>query len=243
MPVIRIDLAYDGTDFHGYARQPGVRTVQSELEEALSRRFGTLRTEVAGRTDAGVHAAHQVVSFTLPDLPDFASLLIGLRKMLPNDIAVISCEEAPEGFSARYSAQSRTYRYRIHQAPHHDPVHRRFRWHVRWSLDLGAMNEAAALIVGEHDFASFCRRAKGKATIRTVHNARWARSAHDLVELEIEARAFCHQMVRSIVALCVDVGRGKLPADDVTRVLSELDRNAGCGAAPARGLTLHKVTF
>lgn len=240
MPVVRLDLAYDGTDFHGYARQPDVRTVQGELEAALSRRLGPVQTVVAGRTDAGVHAAHQVVSFEVDPLPDVDRLVASLRKMLPSDIAVTSGAAAPDGFSARFSARSRTYRYVVETGPAPDPFWRRFRWHVPHALDVPVMDDAVRGLVGEHDFVSFCRRAPGRSTVRTVFAAGWERVEHG-VEFEVTAKAFCHQMVRSIVAACVDVGRGKLDTGYVDELLAARDRSMGRGAAPPHGLTLLHV--
>lgn len=240
MPVVRLDLAYDGTDFHGYARQPDVRTVQGELEAALGRRLGPVQTVVAGRTDAGVHAAHQVVSFEVDPLPDVDRLVASLRKMLPPDIVITSGAAAPDGFSARFSARSRTYRYVVETGPVADPFWRRFRWHVPYPLDVPIMDAAARGLVGEHDFGSFCRRAPGRSTVRTVFAAAWEPAEHG-VEFEVTAKAFCHQMVRSIVAACVDVGRGRLPAVYVAELLEARDRSMGRGAAPPHGLTLWRV--
>ncbi len=241
MPTYRLDLAYDGTGFHGYARQPGVRTVQGELEDALFKHTGPVETSVAGRTDAGVHGRHQTVSFSADDLePD--RLWRSLNSQLGPEIAISSVSRATDDFDARFSALSRRYRYFIHSAPVPDPLTRLYTWHVPHALDVADMNEAAAAFVGEHDFASLCRAAEGRTTVRTVLEASWRRAGPQVL-YDVRALAFCHQMVRSMVALCVEVGRGRLAAEDVPAVLAARDRNAARGAAPAHGLVLWAVEY
>lgn len=239
MATYRLDLAYDGTDFHGWARQPQVRTVQGELETALARRFGPVDTTVAGRTDAGVHARGQVVSFET-DLVEPDRLVASLNKMLAPEIVVSSCRLVEDGFSARFSAVSRTYRYRLLAQPLPDPFFARTTWHVGDQLDLGAMQHAAGRFVGEHDFASFCR--KGRSTVRTVLRAEWIRDG-SFVDFWVGATSFCHQMVRSLVAVGVDVGRGKVHPEDVPAIIEAKDRSAARGAAPPHGLTLWEVGY
>jgi tRNA pseudouridine38-40 synthase len=242
VPTYRIDIAYDGSGFHGYARNPGVRTVQGELEDALGRILGAeIITSVAGRTDAGVHARGQVVSFTATEL-DVARVTRSLRSLLAPEIAVFVLAEAPDGFDARFSATSRAYRYLVSDRPVLDPVLRHTVWHVGAALDLDAMNRVASAFVGEHDFASLCRAQEGKTTVRTVREARWSRLG-DLVAYDVVATAFCHQMVRSMVALCVEAGRGRLQAERVPEILGARDRNAARGAAPPYGLTLVSVGY
>lgn len=248
-PVFRLDLSYDGAGFHGYARQPGLRTVQGELEKALSRilRGAEFSTEVAGRTDAGVHARGQVVGVT-PDpppgeLPPPHRWAVSLTKALAPEIVVFRAERAPAGFSARFDAVRRTYRYRILNREFPDPLRRRTAWHVKHPLDIGAMNRALEFLRGERDFASFCRRAEGRSTVRTVEGAEWSRRPDDMLRLEISAPAFCHQMVRSIAAWSVEVGRGRRRPDSTPEVLRARDRSAAAGAAPPRGLTLWRVDY
>ena len=243
MATYRIDLSYDGSGFHGYARQRDVRTVQGELEAALSRILGPTATEVAGRTDAGVHARQQVVSFSTDAPVDCDRLARSLTGLLGPEIAVFNCERVTDGFSARFSARRRTYRYHILNRTFPDPLRRTTVWHVRYPLDLSAMARAVGYLVGEHDFASFCRRADGRSTVRTVLSAGWTRSPDDLVRLEIVGSAFCHQMVRSIVAFCTEVGRGRLAPEDTPRVLEARDRNAARGAAPPHGLVLWRIDY
>ncbi len=242
MPTFRIDLGYDGSGFHGYARNPGARTVQGELEDALRRILGRdVATAVAGRTDAGVHARGQVVSFEADEL-DEESLAKSLRALLGPEIAVAGVRRAPEGFDARFSAQWRHYRYFVDDGTVADPLGRHQTWHVGDRLDAAAMSNAAAHFVGEHDFASLCRSQEGRGTDRTVLEAGWERQGSRLV-FDVRATAFCHQMVRSMVALCVAIGRGRLNADDVPGILEARDRNAARGAAPPRGLVLWEVGY
>lgn len=242
MPTYRIDLAYDGTGFHGYARQPGIRTVQGAFEEALFRTTGEVETVVAGRTDRGVHAADQVISFAVRDVLDPARLRRSLNRQLAPEIAVNTVTEVAEDFSARFSATQRRYRYTIWNGPVHDPLTSCTRWHVPEPLDVGAMNRAIGPLVGEHDFASFCRKAEGRSTERRVLEAAWVRDG-DRVEMTIAANAFCHQMVRSIVAVSVEVGRGRLEPEAMTDILEAHDRTVAKGAAPPQGLVLVEVAY
>lgn len=239
----RIDLSYDGGGFSGYARNPGVPTVQGELEEALTTVLGCpVTTHVAGRTDAGVHARHQVVSFEHGGSLDVASVVRSLRSMLGPEIGVKSIQEAPAGFHARFDAIKRHYRYFVDESPVPDPLQRHRVWHVGVDLDVTAMNEGATAFVGEHDFASLCRAKPGRTTERNVMAAGWER-ADGLLVYEVSAKAFCHQMVRSMVALCVEIGRGKVEPGAVPGILEAKDRNAARGAAPPHGLVLWEVEY
>ena len=162
--------------------------------------------------------------------------------MLGPEIVAVDASEAPDGFNARFSAASRHYVYRIDNGEVPDPLMRRTSWHVPRRLDVGAMNQAAAAMVGVHDFASLCRAAAGRTTVRTVLSAVWR--VEPLGPLfEVEAQAFCHQMVRSMVALCVEVGRGRMAADAVPGILEAHDRDAAGGAAPPHGLVLWEVGY
>jgi len=244
VPTYRLDIGYDGSAFHGYARNPGVRTVQGDLEAALATITGVeIKTSVAGRTDAGVHARGQVVSFYAESELDTDRMARSLGSMLGQEVAVRSLIEADDGFDARRSARSRIYRYSIDDSPVPDPLTRVAVWHVAESLDVEAMNTAAAAFIGLHDFASLCRAQEGKTTMRTVLRAEWSRPGSLLV-YEVEAKAFCHQMVRSMVEVCVEVGRGRLDAENVPAILEALDRNAAPrGAAPPHGLVLERVVY
>ena len=243
MPTYRLDLSYDGSGFHGYARQPTVRTVQGDLEAVLARVLEPVDTVVAGRTDAGVHARHQVVSFSTGKPVDPDRLARSLTKLLGPEIVVYAAARAPDDFSARFSATRRTYRYRVLNRPYPDPLRRATTWHVRETLDLAAMKRAVGFLVGEHDFASFCRRREGASTVRTVLSAGWSARPDDILELEIAGTAFCHQMVRSIVAFSVEVGRGRIEPDATPQVLHARDRNQARGAAPPHGLVLWHVEY
>lgn len=257
MATYRIDLAYDGSGFRGWARNAGVRTVQGEIEQALAT---VLRTEVAlsvaGRTDAGVHARHQVASFAVGSVIDAVAVIRSLRTMLAPEISIHGLEPVADGFDARFSAVRRSYRYFIDEASHHDPRRARWVWHLGERLDVEAMNRAAAAFVGSHDFASLCRAVEGGTTQRTVESALWSREgishqssvigqsgAEGLLVFSVAAKAFCHQMVRSMVALCVDVGRGRVGGEAVPGILEQKDRNAARGVAPPHGLVLWEVDY
>ncbi len=241
MPTYRLDLAYDGSDFHGYARQPNVRTVQGALEAALAPWIGNGDTHVAGRTDRGVHASGQVVSFTCDEI-DTNAVTRSLNSQLGPAIAVRSITSVEDGFHARFSATGRGYRYRVLNSSVHDPFTASVTWTFADPLDEGPMNEGVQVLVGEHDFAAFCRRQGDRSTVRSVEWARWRRSG-DLVEFSIGGRSFCHQMVRSIVAVSIEVGRGRLDPRDVESILLSGDRATAKGVAPPHGLTLVAVAY
>jgi tRNA pseudouridine38-40 synthase len=243
MAVYRIDLGYDGSRFHGYARQAGVRTVQGELEQALFRLTGPVETEVAGRTDKGVHAIGQVVSFPAPAGLDRDRVRRSLNRQLAPEIVVAAVGEAPEGFSARFSATGRSYRYLILNREVSDPFLARTSWHYETPLDLGAMSRAAAHLVGEQDYTSFCRKAGDRSLVRDVRRAMWGKGEEGLLAFEVEASSFCHQMVRSFVALCVEAGRGRVDPDDVPGIVAARDRHSAKGVAPPHGLTLVHVSY
>jgi tRNA pseudouridine38-40 synthase len=242
VPTYRLDIGYDGTGFHGYAAQRGVRTVQGVLEEALFRITGRVETAVAGRTDAGVHARGQVVSFVHDQELDGNRTAHSLNNMLGEEIVVRGCRAVPDDFNARFSARSRTYHYQVLSSSLGDPLIRHMIWHVQDRLELVPMNAAAAHFVGEHDFASFCRKAQGRSTLRTVLGAAWESDDGNYM-FEITATSFCHQMVRSLVAVCVDAGRGRLDPDTVPDIIAARDRNSARGVAPPGGLILWEVEY
>ena len=241
MPTYRLDLAYDGAGFHGYARQPGVPTVQQALEEALFRHTGAVDTFVAGRTDKGVHAAGQVVSFDSEAVLEPPRVLRSLNRQLGPAIAALALSVAPDGFHARFSATGRRYRYLILNREAPDPFLAATSWHYPRPLDDARMADAVAPLVGEHDFAAFCKRSD-RSTVRRVSDVRWSRNG-PVVALDVEASSFCHQMVRSIVAASVDVGRGALEVGAVAAILASGDRDLSRGAAPPHGLTLVGVDY
>ena len=254
---LRLDLAYDGTDFHGWATQPGLRTVQGLLEEALARvlRLDGVAVTCAGRTDTGVHARGQVVHVDVEgeavvraagrsaETPPRA-LLRRLNGVLPPDVRVRAVVEAPDGFDARFSAVWRRYAYRIADRPCLvDPLVRRNV--LAWSrpLDLAAMNLAAEGLVGEHDFAAFCRRREGATTIRTLLDLSWERDEAGLAVARVRADAFCHTMVRSLVGVMLPVGEGRRPASWAADVLAARVRDPGVTVAQPHGLTLEEVAY
>lgn len=242
MPKYRLDLAYDGTGFRGLARQPGLRTVQGEVEGALTR---TLRTDVttvaAGRTDAGVHARQQVMSFDLVEEADCPRLLKSLVGQLHPEIVPFALERVTDAFDARHSAVSREYRYQIWNELFADPIGRHAVWHVPDPLDVEAMNIAAKVLIGQHDFASFCRATSAGGTARAVLDAAWA--SEPLVSFMVKANAFCHQMIRSIVGLSVDIGRQRRRPEEMAEVLAARDRSRAGQIAPAQGLILWQVEY
>jgi tRNA pseudouridine38-40 synthase len=239
----RIDLAYDGSGFHGYARQPNVRTVQGELEEALFNLTGVVETAVAGRTDRGVHARAQVVSFAADEGLDTDLLFRSLNRQLAPEIAVSRVAVVPERFDARFSATGRAYTYLVLNRLVPDPFLARTSWFYKTQLDLDLMNEGVAHLVGLHDFAAFCRRAPNRSTERRLDSALWTDLDRGLLAFDVAASSFCHQLVRSLVALSVEVGRGRVAPDQVSAILASRDRHESKGAAPAHGLTLVAVTY
>lgn len=243
MSRYRIDLAYDGGGFRGYARQDGLRTVQGELESALARVLGgDVDTAVAGRTDAGVHAVGQVASFDSARPVDAATLTRSLNGILSPEIAIHEVSVADPEFHARFSATGRTYRYLMDMSAAIDPLDRHHVWHVGRALDVADMRAAVMPMVGEHDFSSFCRRIEGKTNVRNVTEARWHQSGNRL-EFWISANAFCQQMVRSIVGFAYDVGRGFADPGTAEEVLVAGDRSAVATVAPPHGLTLWEVEY
>ena len=254
---LRLDLAYDGTAFHGWATQPSLRTVQGVLEDALARvlRLETVALTCAGRTDTGVHARGQVAHADV-DAPVLvasdgrregapeAALLGRLNGVLPADVRVRAVREAPDGFDARFSAVWRRYAYRIADAPELvDPLvrHTVLAWPRR--LDLTAMNEAAAGLVGEHDFAAFCKRRAGATTVRTLLDLSWARDGDGLALADVRADAFCHHMVRALVGCLVAVGEGRRQPPWAADVLRGGVRDAGVTVVHPHGLTLEEVGY
>jgi tRNA pseudouridine38-40 synthase len=254
---IRMDLAYEGTEFHGWAAQPGLRTVQGILEAALATllRIPSVSVVCAGRTDTGVHARGQVTHLDVDvDALDQAAgrstqpvpeaLLPRLNGILPPDVRVRRVVAAADGFDARFSALWRRYCYRIaDRAENLDPLARR---HVlTWPrpLDVGAMNEASAALLGEHDFASFCRQREGATTIRTLLELGWARADDGLAVATVRADAFCHSMVRSLVGCLLAVGEGRRSVLWAAEILPAAVRDPAVTVAQAHGLTLEEVCF
>lgn len=254
---LRLDVAYDGSSFRGFAFQAGQRTVAGELARAISTvALHDVSLVCAGRTDAGVHASHQVVHVDVR--ADLAPERIAkaVNAMLGPTVVVRSATVAPSGFDARRSAKSRSYRYLILNSGHPDPLLAGLAWHVREPLDVRSMAAAADGLLGEHDFSAFCRRPpgteRGEAIRRRVIDARWSRCSYEgsercddasVLRFEIRARSFCHQMVRSVVGMLVEVGRRRRRVADIVSLLSSGDRSHSTTIAPPHGLSLVDVEY
>ncbi|WP_431074122.1 tRNA pseudouridine(38-40) synthase TruA [Microbacterium phyllosphaerae] len=258
---IRLDIAYDGTHFRGWAKQPTLRTVQGTLEAALARIVGSdVRFVVAGRTDAGVHAQGQVAHVDLDDeqwsriesrqgrtpqdpAASIARRMRGVLGAYP-DATVTRSSIAPEGFDARFSAVWRRYRYRLaDEASGYDPARRHDTTTHRGVLDEQAMDAAARTLIGLHDFAAYCKPREEATTIRTLLDYRWARDAEGVLIAEVKADAFCHSMVRALVGACAAVGEGRLDVADLVVLRDELTRTSEFKVLAARGLTLTEVGY
>jgi tRNA pseudouridine38-40 synthase len=241
--IVRLTLAYDGTRFRGWARNAGQRTVEGVLSDALGRALGSPpKLSVAGRTDAGVHARGQVASFRGDDDLDLARLERSINGMLAPEVVATEVRPAPDSFDARFSASAREYRYRIDTGAWPDPFDARFVWHRPGGLSVPRMRQAAQPLLGEHDFASFCRRPQNGGTVRRLERLSIARRG-DRVEVSSRANAFLHQMVRTLVGTLVRVGEGKLAPEAVPEILAARDRGRAGQMAPAQGLTLERVIY
>ncbi|UYN85080.1 MAG: tRNA pseudouridine synthase A [Microcella sp.] len=260
---LRLDVAYDGGAFSGWGRQPALRTVQAELEDALATLVRapdpSVRLVVAGRTDAGVHATGQVAHCDLT-AEQWSSLaasrragtveqsitrrLNGIVGQRGGDVVVSRVTRAPQGFDARFSAVWRRYEYRIADAvAGHDPRHRGYTlWHAA-ELDHEAMDAASRSLTGLHDFAAFCRPREGATTIRTLLDYEWNRDPHGVLVATVRADAFCHSMVRALVGAAIAVGRGRLDTAALHTVLAGARRENLFSVVAARGLTLVEVGY
>ncbi|MFC4082718.1 tRNA pseudouridine synthase A [Amycolatopsis samaneae] len=257
-----MDVSYDGTDFSGWARQPGRRTVQGVLEDALAKQppgsAVPKSVVVAGRTDAGVHASGQVLHVDVAPLagktrssriavdewgiPDLARMCHRWNRILPGDVRVLGARVAPPGFDARFSAVRRHYRYQVSDAPWGvDPLRRKdtLAWGRPLSIDV--MNEVSAELLGLQDFAAFCKQREGGTTIRELQRFEWRRTATHAVEAVVSADAFCHSMVRSLVGAVLLVGDGRRALDWPSGVLASGVRDSA--VAPAHGLILTAVDY
>ena len=233
-------MAYDGTDYAGFQVQSNARTVQGELERAISKVCDeAVRVTGAGRTDAGVHASGQLVDFRTASALDGMTIGRGVNALLPEDIAVSALEPAAEDFHARFSATGRTYEYRIRHETERDPLERRRELHIGGPLDVPAMREASTALVGRKDFSSF---ATGPGGVRTVRSATWCEQGPS-VRFEITADAFLRGMVRAIVGTLLWVGRGKIDALTFGKIVAANDRAMAGPSAPANGLCLIAVEY
>jgi len=247
---LRIDIAYDGTNFFGWATQPGKRTLQELVEEALARISQTdVQTIVAGRTDAGVHATGQVIHVDVPDSIfnrdlTYLDLRYKLNRILDDDVRIMNISVAPEGFHARFSALRRYYSYKI--LDNNDVIAPLARYDVAsWyrPLDAERMNEASRLVLGHHDFAAFCKFKVGGTTIRTLEKYEWKRSQEGLLVADVVADAFCYSMVRNLVGAVVCVADGRKEPSWIAELLANKERVSDSLVFPARGLSLYQVDY
>ena len=247
---LRIDIAYDGSAFFGWAAQPDRRTIQDLVEEAIARiSRGDVESVVAGRTDAGVHATGQVIHVDLPDAVfadglSYIDLRYKLNRILDEDVRIMEISDAPEGFHARFSALRRIYTYKI--LDNNDVIPPLSRYDVApWyrPLDVDLMNKASELVLGHHDFAAFCKFKEGGTTIRTLETYRWRRDETGLLVADVIADAFCYSMVRNLVGAVVCVADGRKEPSWMAELLANKERVSDSLVFPARGLSLTRVEY
>ncbi|TYO99548.1 tRNA pseudouridine38-40 synthase [Geothermobacter ehrlichii] len=244
MTCIRLTLEYDGTDFAGWQVQPNGRTVQEELERALSRLLKEeVRVHASGRTDAGVHAREQVVHFHTGKKLPLKAYVEGLRALLPRDLAVVGASEAGEGFHARFSARGKWYRYRILRTGVPHPLQARYCWQLAGPLEVADMRRAAERFVGEHDFAAFCAAGSDvRTTVRRI-DACELREDGDLLLFDVRGSGFLRNMVRIMVGTLVEIGQGKRQPESIDRLLASGRREDAGKTAPPQGLCLMRVFY
>ncbi|MGA8431667.1 MAG: tRNA pseudouridine(38-40) synthase TruA [Candidatus Sulfotelmatobacter sp.] len=250
MRNLKLILSYDGSEFYGWQVQPDVPTVQGTLASVIGRITGEkVLPQGSGRTDAGVHALAQVVTFVTESSVPTANFLKALNAILPASVRVLEVAEMPAEFHARHSAQAKTYRYRIYRGSICPPFLARYVWHYPYSLDESAMNSAAARVIGEHDFTSFAavdpernRDGDTVSNVRKIYASAWERTADELI-YTVRGSGFLHHMVRNLVGTLILVGKATLQAADVTRILQAQSRAAAGPTAPANGLCLVQVEY
>jgi tRNA pseudouridine38-40 synthase len=242
---LRVDLTYEGTNFSGWAKQPNERTVQEEVEKALGTITQTkVATIVAGRTDAGVHAKHQVIHTDLPTQTDINNLSFRLNQILDADIRVLTAQWAPDNFHARFTAISRTYQYKIIDAGKVTaPLDRHDSTEWFRPLDIELMNSGSKLLLGVHDFFAFCKFREGGSTIKNLLTFNWYRDEKDVVICEISADSFRYNMVRNLVGAAVCVGEGRFKPEWMFDTLKNKERIPDSYVFPAKGLTLISVQY
>jgi tRNA pseudouridine38-40 synthase len=247
MQRYKMILAFDGTNFAGWQIQPGARTVQGELQKALATLL-CQRIHVTGssRTDSGVHAKSHVSHFTLDDKIDVVQLRYKLSHILPKDICLYSLEEVSMDFHARYKAVKKTYHYHMHLSPFLPPFQRLYTYHIKMPLNIEKMKEAAKIFEGEHNFSSFAHKADQgcakSAPVKTIYRSEIIETEGGLCFI-ITGSGFLHKMVRNIVGTLIDVGRGKIPLEELKNILDAQDRRKAGKTAPPHGLFLYLVEY
>jgi tRNA pseudouridine38-40 synthase len=249
MRNLKLILSYDGAEFSGWQVQPDAATVQGTLASAIGRITGEkVLPQGSGRTDAGVHALAQVVTFVTESSVPTGNFVKALNDILPASVRVLEVSESPAEFHARYSARGKTYRYRIYRAGICPPFLARYVWHFPYPLDETAMAQAAGLVVGEHDFTSFAAvdpergREEPVSNVRTIFSSSWERVGDELI-YTVRGSGFLQHMVRNLVGTFILVGKGTLQVDDVTRILEARNRSAAGATAPGSGLYLVNVEY
>jgi tRNA pseudouridine38-40 synthase len=250
MRNLKLILAYDGAEFSGWQVQPDTTTVQGTLASAIGRLTGEkVLPQGSGRTDAGVHALAQVVTFVTESSVPTENFVKALNDILPSSVRVLSVEEMPVEFHARHSAHAKTYRYRIYRGAICPPFLARYVWHYPYPLDEQAMAHGTELVIGEKDFTSFAAvdPERGKngdivSNVRTIFQSDWSRDGEEVV-YTVRGSGFLHHMVRNLVGTFILVGRGTLRIEDITRILAAKDRSAAGATAPASGLYLVNVEY
>ena len=245
LQTYKLTIEYDGTDFGGFQSQKNARTVQDVLEEALHRIYKTkIKVAGASRTDSGVHAEGQTVHFKTEKAIPFQNLLKAINSNLPEDVAIKKIEKVPSSFHARFSAKKKTYLYDIRLSSIPEPLHRRRVYSFFYPVDISKIKKAARLLVGRHDFKSFQAKSSEKemSTVRTITQLKVVSEGDRLLFL-VEGTGFLYNMVRNIVGSLLDVGRGKMTVEEFKKAFAAKDRKQMGPTAPARGLTLQKVTY
>jgi tRNA pseudouridine38-40 synthase len=250
MRNLKMILSYDGAEFSGWQVQPDAATVQGTLASAIGRITGEkVLPQGSGRTDRGVHALAQVMTFVTESSVPAENFLRALNDILPASVRVLEVTEAPADFHARHSARAKTYRYRIYRESICPPFLARYVWHYPYALDEEAMGRAASLVVGEHDFTSFAavdpvrgREDEPASKVRKIFSSSWQRAGEELVYV-VRGSGFLHHLVRNLVGTFILVGKGTLPAEDITRILEARKRSAAGATAPASGLYLVNVEY
>ena len=244
MRNLKLTLAYDGTNFHGWQVQPQLRTVQGELEAAFGKLFNhDVAVTGSGRTDAGVHAHGQVANIETERTMDAEAVLRGANALLPDEIRILSVEEVSAEFHARRSARSKTYRYRIWRLPIVSPFEVRYVYAFRYPLDESTVDRGTSCFIGTHDFTSFCATSTEiEDRTRTIYEARWTRYEKEWI-FEIRGNGFLQYMVRTIIGTLLEIGQGRISLEQLPVIFEARDRRAAGPTAPASGLHLIRVEY